>query len=636
MSDDSSDTTSRRRFLTATAAVGGSALLGTRYAGTAAGGGAGRSRSSGRTDIDGDTLVTDWKAPTPNYGSKASPVVAEVDTDAYTGGVVYDAPVDVGVRAYALEDGTPLWETELEGLVGEGPTVEDGVAYVATDGETYALDAATGSVLWSYEMGGSLGIAVGEDHVYAPTGRSAMQGSTDYTPEAVERTLRAFEKADGTVAWERSFGGTDTTAPDEFKTQPVLVDGELVVGGAMGLVGVDPASGETNWQQFDYVDSMTVADGVAYCVTGDEQTLTAFDLASKERQWTADVKGSDPLYHDGAVFVAQQAFGTAFDAELQEDGVSAVDAGTGEVRWQRNTWAEATVPGDFALVPTTPPTVANGQVVVGAANTSGPTSEHAAIFGLDPESGDVETHWWAPISEDMDAEGAFLSRWLGGAPTAVDGHLLVSSYDPTGYAPRTQGLYALAWSDSPPGEGPAEPSPVQTGGCSVEDGQTSVGVQPYPDQDDGYGQGYAYVWDVMDDGVFDDTGTRDGMVPLPDDATGTVTTTVTVRDRFGRTATGSLDITVEAACASFTLTVSPKTALTDEEFTGQLEVRNADASEFDYHWAVADQYEPEGDTSWTTSLSAPGTYTLSVRVTSDAGFDQTFETDVTVQCPDDA
>ncbi|MCT9095640.1 PQQ-binding-like beta-propeller repeat protein [Haloarchaeobius sp. HME9146] len=636
MGDHYPSTITRRRVLSATAAVGGSALLGSTLAETAAGGGDGtRTLDTSRAEADGSALVRDWKRPIGgDWGSRISPTVAELPESEVDGPIVYDAPARVGIRAFSMADGTRLWETELAGLVGAEPTIADGVCYVASDGGTYALDAATGEKLWSYEKGGSLGVVVGDDAIYVPTGDASPRGSNSWTPDGVERTMTAFDREDGSVLWQQSYGGEYGTEADQFYARPQLVDGTLLAGGSMGLVAMDPATGETLWQAFDLAGSMTVADGVAYVTVKDDGGLVAFDLESREQLWRADVLGSDPLVHDGSVYVTQQEHR---HPDLVEDGVTALDAETGELQWSRNTWADAVDADQTALVPTTPPVLANDQVVFGGVRPDDGYPPKGAVFGLDPDTGEVTTLWWPAIPDDLDADGGWITRLIRGEPTAYRDHLLVSSYDWGRNAPRAQGLYALSWSDSPPGEGPAEPDVVQSGGCEVSDGRSRIGMEAYDDQPDEYGDQFLYRWDVLDDGVLDGvTGRSEYLVPLPEDANGTVTTTVTVLDRYGRSATGTVEFTPEAVCASFSLSVEPKRPETGEEFTMSVDVQNADPSEFEYYWEVPGDYETTAEPSYTASFDDAGDYTVGVEVRSDAGLRAQLETDLTVVCPDDA
>lgn len=70
-------------------------------------------------------------------------------------GVVYFGD---GGNLYALNarTGTRLWSYALEVFTTASPAVADGVVYVGsiTDSNVYALDANTGTKLWSYAVGG--------------------------------------------------------------------------------------------------------------------------------------------------------------------------------------------------------------------------------------------------------------------------------------------------------------------------------------------------------------------------------------------------------------------------------------------------------------------------------------------------
>jgi len=63
-------------------------------------------------------------------------------------GVVYVGSDDGGIYALDAATGKVLWKTNTGGPVKSSPEVADGVVYVGSDdGGVYALDAATGLVL---------------------------------------------------------------------------------------------------------------------------------------------------------------------------------------------------------------------------------------------------------------------------------------------------------------------------------------------------------------------------------------------------------------------------------------------------------------------------------------------------------
>ena len=108
-----------------------------------------------------------------------------------TDGEVYFGSTDGHLYAVDAATGKLLWRYETGGGGYSSPTVADGVVYVGSssiDGHPYALDAATGKLLWRYEAGGRVyssptvadGVVyVGSDdgHLYAldaATGETAL------------------------------------------------------------------------------------------------------------------------------------------------------------------------------------------------------------------------------------------------------------------------------------------------------------------------------------------------------------------------------------------------------------------------------------------------------------------------------
>ncbi len=99
--------------------------------------------------IDSSTaaqLKLAWKLPSEaqgTYGSyAASPVVSS--------GIVYMQDLESNVTAVNLKTGSVIWEAQM-GEVDQGPngvTVEEGKVFGATATKAFALDAASGEVLW--------------------------------------------------------------------------------------------------------------------------------------------------------------------------------------------------------------------------------------------------------------------------------------------------------------------------------------------------------------------------------------------------------------------------------------------------------------------------------------------------------
>ena len=69
-------------------------------------------------------------------------------------GVVYVGSNDDNVYALNASTGTQLWSYTTGNLVNSSPAVANGVVYVGSgDDNVYALNASTGAKLWSYATG---------------------------------------------------------------------------------------------------------------------------------------------------------------------------------------------------------------------------------------------------------------------------------------------------------------------------------------------------------------------------------------------------------------------------------------------------------------------------------------------------
>ena len=100
------------------------------------------------------------------------------------GGVYYFSPDNL---LYALDaaSGMPLWSYEAGSMISTMPLVAGDIVYAGTDsGRFYALNAATGELVWSLETGDSPMVVDGV--LYA---------------ESSDGNLRALDSATGEVVW---------------------------------------------------------------------------------------------------------------------------------------------------------------------------------------------------------------------------------------------------------------------------------------------------------------------------------------------------------------------------------------------------------------------------------------------------
>ncbi len=234
----------------------------------------------------------------------AAPVVA--------GGAVFAMDALSGVTAVSVS-GAKLWHTDLTaafdagGGVSGGGLAADGARVYATTGygETVALNAADGAVIWRQRLGAT------------PSGAPAVAGNLVYVV-GDDGTAWALNAASGRIVWQ----STGASATDSFRFDggaSPAVDGETVVFPFSSgiLAAVDAASGTDQWQaavsgtrlgrayadEGDVTGDPVLSGGVMYVGTQGGRT-GAYSMANGQRLWTAEEGAlNPPLVVGGSVFV---------------------------------------------------------------------------------------------------------------------------------------------------------------------------------------------------------------------------------------------------------------------------------------------------------------------------------------------
>jgi len=146
----------------------------------------------------------------------------------------YRAPPAAPLRAVAVSGDPPtqVWAARAGRRLTGRVVVQDGNIYGAgVDRKVYALDLASGAVLWSSRLSGLVagGVLVSGDTVYAASSRP--QGR-----------VYALSRVTGKQFWRSKTG--PVAAP------LALVAGTLVASAQRGeLLGLDPADGSIRWRQ---------------------------------------------------------------------------------------------------------------------------------------------------------------------------------------------------------------------------------------------------------------------------------------------------------------------------------------------------------------------------------------------------
>lgn len=236
---------------------------------------------------------------------EAAPVVA--------GGLVFVMDALSGVTAVSVQ-GAKLWYADLTasfdnggGVSGGGLAADSGRLYATTGyGETIALNAADGKVLWRQRLGAM------------PTGAPAVAGNAVFVMGA-DGTAWALNAATGRILWQAT--GASNAEPLRFDAgASAAVDGGMVVLPFSSgiLLAVQAGTGAEVWSAAvsgkrlgrayatsgDVTGDPVMTGGVVYAGTAAGQTR-AFAQATGEAIWTAGEGAlNPPLVVGGSVFVA--------------------------------------------------------------------------------------------------------------------------------------------------------------------------------------------------------------------------------------------------------------------------------------------------------------------------------------------
>ncbi len=264
-----------------------------------------------------------------------------IASPAVVNGVVYVGSTDGNLYAVDAASGTLKWKFATKAWEVSSPAVVSGVVYfLSYDGNFYALDASSGQVKWKFKT-------EGEKH-YAGTHLHYLQPANESMPDPWDFYLSSPSVSDGFVYFGSSDGNVyalDASSGAlrwKFKTDdvvhssPALADGVLYIGSwDTYLYALDAASGKEKWRfktgedadahnHVGIQSSPAVVDGVVYFGSRDAYAY-AVDIATGKQLWKFSTDGSwvnnSMVLHDGKAF-----FGTSIPGIMH-----AVDAKSGKV-----------------------------------------------------------------------------------------------------------------------------------------------------------------------------------------------------------------------------------------------------------------------------------------------------------------
>ena len=262
-----------------------------------------------------------------------------------------------------------VWEARIGGSAIPGfggigfpmvPAVNDNVVTVASgDGEVRALQADTGTVLWTAATGEPISAGVGSDGRFSsvvtrgnevvtfdsgrPTWRKRVPSSVVTPPlvagervfvMGVDRAVHAFDAIDGRRLWTLQRPGDALTL-----AQPSVLSfygNTLLVGQGPRLAGVDPLRGTVLWEvpmasPRGSNEVERLADlvgpplrlGERVCMRAFQSSVACADAARGAVLWSRSVGGANAVGGDAERIVGADA----------SDRITAWRAATGDVVW---------------------------------------------------------------------------------------------------------------------------------------------------------------------------------------------------------------------------------------------------------------------------------------------------------------
>ena len=273
--------------------------------------------------VDAYTGAQIWK--TSKFTDAISTAAISKDT-LYVGSFAENS-----LYAFRLSDGQQLWKYITGDYVNSSPVVDEDTVYVGSnDGYIYAINAATGTLRWQFNGGGTF-----PNSEMSPS--PVVVNGVVYTA-CYDGNVYALDAASGSKIWNHS-----TAKLDSIFASPTYSNGMIFLPAGYGIYALSASNGEELWHfsnsAFPIQASLTTADGVIY-VGGNDGTVHAFDAASGSELWQ---------YSTGSIIVSATAI---------SQGVLYVGTGSGSIYAIGSVQQIAPTPTP-TLTPTVAPTYSN-------------------------------------------------------------------------------------------------------------------------------------------------------------------------------------------------------------------------------------------------------------------------------------
>jgi outer membrane protein assembly factor BamB len=233
---------------------------------------------------------------------------------------VEGAGLTSAVVAIDLETRVRKWSTALEGSVMGGPAIDGGHVFVGVhDGSVVALDESSGQVSWKATTAGPVDAspAVSAGKVYA----------VSEPPPPTRAHLYAMDAASGHVVWSY----IDPRLSDHTSS-PTVAEGRVFVGfGDVTVRAFDAGTGKLLWREpvrgdFEPTSSPAFWNGGLFLEDA-EGSVYRLDSATGRRIW-------DFRFTSLSISAAPMVAAGTLYAGLDDGSIAAIDASSGHLVWR--------------------------------------------------------------------------------------------------------------------------------------------------------------------------------------------------------------------------------------------------------------------------------------------------------------
>ncbi|MFG1691749.1 PQQ-binding-like beta-propeller repeat protein [Gemmatimonadota bacterium] len=280
---------------------------------------------------------------------RSSPAVA--------GEMVYVGSTDGSVYALDRASGLQKWRSDVGSPVSSSPAVAHGLVFFGSnDGVFHAVDSRTGTPRWRFDTGILLAWEWGYEgwDIYAS---SAVVVDNTVVFGSGDGVVYALNALSGTQLWSFRTGG-------RIRATPAVDDGVVFIGSTDGIAyALDLRSGQEKWRhetegagavsaemrvdRKSIIASPTVAGQTVYMGSRDGH-MYALDQETGGRKWRVAHGGSWAV--SSPAVLGQTLYSGTSDGRF----VHAVDVATGEEMWRfvgvGYTWSSPCVVGDLVYI----------------------------------------------------------------------------------------------------------------------------------------------------------------------------------------------------------------------------------------------------------------------------------------------